>query len=105
MAPDPKSGRRIRDPHLLKRMKLMQDCCCICGTTWHLHLHHIVYRSHSGDDVEANLASLCLGHHQLIHRRHETTWLSLRRYIESERPDTLAYIARKVGNVDAFFHV
>jgi hypothetical protein len=49
--------------------------------------------------------ALCAGHHQLIHARHAVTWLSLRRYIEDERPDTLAYIEQKVGNVDSFFRV
>lgn len=105
MPADPKPGRRIRDPHLLLRLKLAQECCCVCGTTYHLHLHHVVYRSHSGDDVEANCVSVCYGHHQLLHKRHSTTWASLRRYIEQERPDVLAYIAEKVGNVEAFFRV
>lgn len=105
MPTDPKPGRRIRDKDLLLRMKMKHDACAICGTTWHLDLHHVVYRSHSGDDVEANLAVLCAGHHRLIHARHETTWLSLRRYIEAERPDTLAYIEQKVGSIEAFFRV
>lgn len=79
--------------------------CAICGTSWHLNVHHVTFRSHSGDDLPANLVCLCAGHHALIHRRHSVTWLSLRRYIEEERPDTLAYLQQKVGDVDSFFRV
>ena len=31
------------------------------------HLHHIVYRSKGGKWHAANIASLCAGHHALVH--------------------------------------
>jgi hypothetical protein len=35
-----------------------------CSSRRHLECHHIVYRSHGGDEDDANKASLCRFHHQ-----------------------------------------
>ena len=37
----------------------MDKCCVYCGTTWMLHSHHIVYRSHGGVDGPSNEITLC----------------------------------------------
>lgn len=35
-----------------------------CTSRSHLNAHHIIFRSHQGDDDEGNLVALCIGHHQ-----------------------------------------
>jgi hypothetical protein len=41
--------------------------CQSCGTMSNLEVHHIQFRSHSGDDSEENLITLCSACHALIH--------------------------------------
>jgi 5-methylcytosine-specific restriction endonuclease McrA len=41
--------------------------CRYCGTTADLHLHHVHYRSEGVDHGPANLITLCLDHHNLVH--------------------------------------
>lgn len=41
--------------------------CRMCGTTYLLHVHHVKYRSEGGGHDEANLITLCLRHHDLVH--------------------------------------
>jgi 5-methylcytosine-specific restriction endonuclease McrA len=45
----------------LQRAILRRDGwrCQVCGTMSHLEVHHQQYRSHLGDDSEANLITLC----------------------------------------------
>lgn len=38
-----------------------------CRSASHLDVHHIIHREHGGDDADANLVSLCSGHHRLHH--------------------------------------
>jgi hypothetical protein len=41
-----------------------------CTSRSHLNAHHIIFRSHQGDNDEGNLVTLCVGHHQAgIHQR------------------------------------
>ena len=42
--------------------------CQSCGTMSNLEVHHKQFRSHSGDDSEENLISLCTQCHVRIHR-------------------------------------
>lgn len=35
-----------------------------CTSRSHLNAHHIIFRSHQGEDDEGNLVALCVGHHQ-----------------------------------------
>lgn len=35
-----------------------------CTSRSHLNAHHIIFRSHQGDNDEGNLVALCVGHHQ-----------------------------------------
>ncbi|MGE3766024.1 MAG: HNH endonuclease [Kofleriaceae bacterium] len=57
----PRKRRRIlaRDAHQ----------CCVpgCRARHHLDVHHLVHREHGGDDSDANLLTLCGGHHRLHH--------------------------------------
>ena len=38
--------------------------CTVPGCTWHLHVHHVLFRSAGGSDDLANLATLSTAHHQ-----------------------------------------
>ena len=40
--------------------------CIMCGSSRY-HIHHIVYKSHGGDDIPENLILLCKTHHDLVH--------------------------------------
>ena len=42
--------------------------CQSCGTMSNLEVHHKQFRSHSGDDSEENLITLCTRCHADIHR-------------------------------------
>ena len=39
-----------------------------CRSRHHLDVHHVVHREYGGDDADANLVTLCSGHHRLHHR-------------------------------------
>ena len=41
--------------------------CQSCGTMLNLELHHLQFRSHSGDDSEGNLITLCAACHRKAH--------------------------------------
>ncbi len=42
--------------------------CQACGSMQHLQVHHLQLRSHSGNDVEPNLITLCVECHARMHR-------------------------------------
>jgi 5-methylcytosine-specific restriction endonuclease McrA len=71
MLPDPP---RIRlDPmsyENLKQQILRRDSwrCQSCGTMSNLEVHHKRFRSHSSDDSEQNLITLCTRCHAEVHR-------------------------------------
>jgi len=41
--------------------------CQACGARQDLQVHHQQFRSHSGNDSEANLVTLCDRCHRLVH--------------------------------------
>lgn len=41
--------------------------CQSCGTMSNLEVHHQQFRSHSGDDSEVNLITLCMECHARVH--------------------------------------
>jgi ATP-dependent DNA helicase RecQ len=41
--------------------------CQSCGTMSNLEVHHKQFRSHSGDDCEENLVTLCVDCHEKMH--------------------------------------
>jgi len=43
--------------------------CQSCGTMSNLEVHHKQFRSHSGDDSEENLITLCARCHLVVHLR------------------------------------
>jgi 5-methylcytosine-specific restriction endonuclease McrA len=43
--------------------------CQFCGAMSQLEVHHQEFRSHSGEDTEENLITLCHGCHSAMHGR------------------------------------
>lgn len=41
--------------------------CRNCNFRGNLHAHHIVFRSHGGEDIAENLVTLCSGCHDGVH--------------------------------------
>lgn len=94
---DEKPAPRIIDNAALAIAKLYYRECAICGSTQNVHVHHIVFRSQGGDDVDANFCGLCLLHHDEIHANKALAWLGLKVYVHAERPDTMEYLRHKLG--------
>jgi 5-methylcytosine-specific restriction endonuclease McrA len=42
--------------------------CQLCGSMTNLEVHHQQFRSHSGEDTEDNLITLCTNCHSSCHR-------------------------------------
>jgi 5-methylcytosine-specific restriction endonuclease McrA len=68
----PKRARRRLDPALYEELRgqvLRRDSwrCQFCGTMCNLEVHHKEFRSHSGDDSEQNLITLCAQCHAGVH--------------------------------------
>ena len=69
----PKQVRLRLDPELyevLRNRVLRRDGwrCQFCGMMCDLEVHHKEFRSHSGDDSEENLITLCSQCHAGVHR-------------------------------------
>jgi 5-methylcytosine-specific restriction endonuclease McrA len=70
---DPPKRARLRlDPVLYEQLRnqvLRRDGwrCQACGTRLGLEVHHQEFRSHSGDDSEQNLITLCSVCHATVH--------------------------------------
>ena len=57
------------DPHWRRRYRILERDGWRCKTPGctsrsGLNAHHIIFRSHQGDNDEGNLVTLCVGHHQ-----------------------------------------
>ena len=66
-------GERLRLDHIsyenLRQQILRRDGwrCQSCGTIANLEVHHKEFRSHSGEDSEGNLITLCVDCHKTAH--------------------------------------
>jgi 5-methylcytosine-specific restriction endonuclease McrA len=58
---------------ILRQQILRRDSwrCQSCGTMSNLEVHHKEFRSHSGDDSEENLITMCIDCHAIAHDRGE----------------------------------
>jgi 5-methylcytosine-specific restriction endonuclease McrA len=65
LRPDPTSYERLRQ-QILRRDGWR---CQSCGTMSNLEAHHKQFRSHSGDNSEQNLITLCTACHNIAHHR------------------------------------
>jgi 5-methylcytosine-specific restriction endonuclease McrA len=68
----PKPARLRLDSNLYEQLRnqvLRRDGwqCQLCGTMLNLEIHHRQFRSHSGDDSEENLITLCVACHAGVH--------------------------------------
>ena len=54
----------------LRQQVLQRDGwrCQSCGRATQLQIHHIRFRSRSGEDAEGNLITLCAGCHRRLHQ-------------------------------------
>lgn len=103
--PDPKRGQRIRDRALLSSFHLRVRRCALADDTCEstLSIHHI--HKHPRDDVTGNLVMLCgsgtTGHHGKIENHDAQTCGRLYVHIRTARPDTMEYLAEKLGGEEA----
>ena len=88
---------RRRDSNLLALLKFEYDCCEITGFTRGLHLHHVILRSQGGDDVRANIVCMSDDLHDRYHAADKAVWKQLAEHIATYRPDTMIYLAKKLG--------
>ena len=70
-----------------------EDRCWVCSERW-TELHHILSRSHSGDDVVGNLAPVCQECHARIEAREAQARSLIRQAL---MPSNLAYLRYKLG--------
>ena len=68
----PKQPRLCLDPERYEQLRqqvLRRDGwrCQWCGAISNLEVHHREFRSHSGDDSEQNLITLCSACHAVVH--------------------------------------
>ena len=59
----PKPSRR-RYGHLVKN-----GWCAVCGKAGATEWHHIIFRSHGGDEADENMLEVCRECHEKIHAR------------------------------------
>lgn len=93
---DPKPEKRYRaGKQEWKEIRdaFSEDRCWACGERW-TELHHILNRSHSGDDVVVNLAPVCRECHRLIEARDPVSRARIRQAL---MPSNLAYLRFKLG--------
>lgn len=96
--PDPRPLPRIRDPELMRILHANPHKeCAITGWMDKVEAHHVLPRSQRGDDVRANIVMLDREFHARITANNEQALRMLGAYIKSERPDTIAYLYRKLG--------
>lgn len=94
-APDPKPTKRVKDKGAM-RDRHARGCVCELNCGKPGQTHHALSKAQRGDDVDANLVCLCLEHHGLVTDEDAATKLLLGEYLLSQRPDTMAYLNRKL---------
>lgn len=111
-APDLKAGGRVSDPTATKRTLLLYPACLACGASAS-NGHHVlaIGRGQTGDDLVANIISLCgsgsFGCHGAFHgnpyvvngERRDAEWVARRigEKLDAQRPDVTSYVLGKLG--------
>ena len=69
MPQDWKPSPRVKDPDAVRRFRLLRlgEPCEECEARPGIHVHHRVFRSQGGDDVEDNFSWLCGSCHDREH--------------------------------------
>lgn len=94
---DPKPAARVVNPNLLRMIALEHDCCEVSGRVGRLHRHHILFRSHGGDDVRANILVIHDGLHEDYHRGDARARFLVGSHVRDHRLDFLLYLGDKLG--------
>lgn len=107
--PDLKPGKTERKATRKVDASVTRRAClewreCPCGKPSATG-HHVLARGQGGDDVAANIVPLCgsgtTGCHGLVEVNDEKACRRLGRWIKRHRPDTIAYLRDKMGDVAA----
>ena len=56
-----------QDKKVYEKVANEQPYCQLCGRSFNLHIHHIIYRSQMGTNDERNLIRLCSDCHRRVH--------------------------------------
>jgi 5-methylcytosine-specific restriction endonuclease McrA len=91
--PDPKPRPRVIDPAAGLEKVWTEGRCRVCKGNTRLTRHHLVPRSQSGGDVDANLVPLCVSCHDEV-EHHRSARAYLRRWLTREE---WSYVVGKVG--------
>jgi len=57
----------LQDRKTYQKIVEEQPYCQLCGRSYNLHIHHIIYRSQLGNNDERNLIRLCSDCHRRVH--------------------------------------
>lgn len=87
----------------MRLLKFELDECELTGVVAGLHLHHVVFKSHGGDDVRPNIVCMVGWLHDRYHAGDPVVMERLAIHIKTVRVDTAAYIAKKTGALDAWY--
>lgn len=93
---DPKSPKRYKaTPKEWAEIvdHFADDWCWVCSGSWD-ELHHLLARSHSGDDVTVNLVPVCRACHMRIEARESDARSQIRLAL---LPSHYAYLRHKLG--------
>ena len=78
------------------RDHLADESCWVCGGKW-TELHHILNRSHSGDDLTVNLAPLCAVCHRDVEARDPYARSQIRSAL---MPSNFGYLRYRLGDFE-----
>jgi hypothetical protein len=90
-----------REYHELCQRVLRRDGwrCQFCGSMHNLEIHHQQFRSHSGDDTEENLITLCGNCHSFAHG----TVRQVRRVVGDNVPSAIE--SKRIRNEKHYFGI
>jgi hypothetical protein len=95
---DAKPTPRTKDPDLMRILHADPTKeCALTEEIRDLEIHHVLPRSQRGDDVRENLVWLTAERHRAVTRNDADALRALGQHIRIFRPDTIAYIKRKLG--------
>lgn len=84
---DPDNDTKMPEGRWEEVMELDDGQCRICSSRYHLHVHHIRYRSEGIDHGVWNLIVLCDDHHDIVHKskkKWQKTLLALLQWVRPE---------------------
>ena len=78
--------KRVINKQALKDYAIEHPNCEIegCKSKWMDMPHHIIYKSHGGNDSPENLISLCKLHHRQVHIEGAKKWKAILKGIKND---------------------